>query len=41
MRRFMDEVDYSFRPGGGTVVTMRKRLGKPATGSDDLQEENS
>ncbi len=41
MRRFMDEVDYSSRPGGGTVVTMRKRIAKPAAGSDDLQEEKS
>lgn len=26
MRKFMDEVSYSFSPGGGTVVTLRKRL---------------
>lgn len=26
MRKFMDEVSYSFGPGGGTVVTLRKRL---------------
>ena len=41
MRRFMDEVDYSFRPEGGTVVTMRKRIGGPAAGGGDLQEEKS
>jgi serine/threonine-protein kinase RsbW len=32
MRRFMDEVSYSFAPGGGTVVTLRKRL---APGTSD------
>ncbi len=26
MKRFMDEIEYSERPGGGTVVTLRKRL---------------
>lgn len=26
MRKFMDDVEYSLRPGGGTVVTLRKRL---------------
>jgi serine/threonine-protein kinase RsbW len=26
MRKFMDDVRYSFRPGGGTIVTLRKRL---------------
>ncbi|HYU32765.1 MAG TPA: anti-sigma factor antagonist [Thermoanaerobaculia bacterium] len=29
MRKFMDDVQYSLRPGGGTVVTMRKRLAGP------------
>jgi serine/threonine-protein kinase RsbW len=27
MRSFMDEIQYVPRPGGGTVVTLRKRLG--------------
>lgn len=27
MRKFMDEVEYSFAPGGGTIVTLRKHLG--------------
>ncbi len=27
MRSFMDDIQYTFRSGGGTVVTMRKRLG--------------
>jgi len=26
MRKLMDDVDFSFRPAGGTLVTMRKRL---------------
>jgi serine/threonine-protein kinase RsbW len=26
MKSFMDEIDYSLRPGGGTVVTLRKRV---------------
>jgi len=26
MKSFMDEIDYSFRPEGGTVVTLKKRL---------------
>ncbi len=31
MRKFMDSVDYSFRPDGGTVLTLRKRLGPDGT----------
>jgi serine/threonine-protein kinase RsbW len=30
MKRFMDEIKYGIEPGGGTVVTMRKRLPGPA-----------
>lgn len=26
MKSFMDEIDFESRPGGGTLVTMRKRL---------------
>jgi serine/threonine-protein kinase RsbW len=29
MRSFMDEVTFSFPNGGGTIVTMLKRLGSP------------
>ncbi|HXU47062.1 MAG TPA: ATP-binding protein [Thermoanaerobaculia bacterium] len=32
MQSFMDEVRYGARPGGGTVVTLRKRL--PVPGAD-------
>lgn len=33
MRSFMDAVDYQPRPGGGTVVTLRKRLSGPQAGA--------
>jgi serine/threonine-protein kinase RsbW len=33
MKSFMDGIDYSFRPGGGTRVTLRKRLARE-TGPD-------
>lgn len=26
MKSFMDDIEYSLRPGGGTVVTLRKRI---------------
>ena len=32
MRRFMDDVSYAARPGGGTIVLLRKRIA-PANGS--------
>lgn len=32
MRSFMDQVEVRSRPGGGTVVTLRKRLASSATG---------
>lgn len=33
MKSFMDDIDYSFRPGGGTAVTLRKKVrGLPARG---------
>ncbi len=33
MKSFMDAVDYTSRPGGGTVVTLRKRLAGPQAGA--------
>jgi len=30
MKSFMDQIEYSFRPEGGTVVTLRKSLSGPA-----------
>jgi serine/threonine-protein kinase RsbW len=35
MRSFMDDIEYGARPGGGTVVTLRKRLGRPPAGPAD------
>ncbi len=32
MQKFMDEIDYDFRPGRGTQVTLRKRLTSGANG---------
>ena len=32
MKSFMDEIKYSQRPGGGTVVTLKKRIGDRASG---------
>lgn len=29
MKSFMDDIHYGLRPGGGTVVTMRKRITGP------------
>ena len=29
MKSFMDEIDYSFLPEGGTVLTLRKRIRTP------------
>ncbi|MEM1203606.1 MAG: ATP-binding protein [Acidobacteriota bacterium] len=34
MKNFMDEIDYSLRPDGGTVVTMRKKLVEEAAADD-------
>ena len=39
MSNFMDGIDYSFKPEGGTVVTLRKRLAVAATDAR-RQEEN-
>jgi serine/threonine-protein kinase RsbW len=39
MRRFMDEVSYRFRPGGGTVLLMRKRLGQGDLSEGDENKE--
>jgi serine/threonine-protein kinase RsbW len=37
MREFVDEIDYTSNRDGGTVVTLRKRIGE--TLSEDNQEE--
>ncbi|MDH3402834.1 MAG: ATP-binding protein [Acidobacteriota bacterium] len=38
MSQFMDEIDYSFRPEGGTIVTMRKTI-TPSSSAAGLKEE--
>ena len=38
MRSFMDEIEYTFRPEGGTSVTMRKRLNHHTVGSPQVEE---
>lgn len=39
MKNFMDQIEYSSRPDGGTVVTMRKHLGPAARASGDGEED--
>jgi serine/threonine-protein kinase RsbW len=39
MNRFMDSIDYDFGPEGGTVVTLRKRLGASSVDSGREEEE--
>lgn len=39
MKKFMDHIDYSFQPGRGTLVTLRKRITAPA-GSGTQEEED-
>jgi serine/threonine-protein kinase RsbW len=38
MKSFMDAIDYSFRDGGGTVVTLRKRLAARSTKTGTVEE---
>ncbi len=38
MQNFMDEIEYSFRPDGGTMVTMRKHLNSSG-GAEKGQED--
>lgn len=33
MKSFMDEIHYGPRPGGGTIVTMRKKVTGPSEGA--------
>ena len=42
MRQFMDGIDYTFRPEGGTIVTLRKKLapGSEAGEDGDVEEES-
>jgi hypothetical protein len=40
MKKFMDDIQFSFEPAGGTVVTMRKRvtLQPPAASQEEENE---
>lgn len=39
MKKFMDRIDYSFEPGGGTVVTLRKRVLGAGVGESKTEED--
>jgi len=39
MRSFMDSIEYSFQPGEGTRVTLRKRLNQTEADTAESQEE--
>lgn len=39
MKSFMDHVEYSFQPGGGTVLTLRKRIAKPEESTEKESSE--
>lgn len=37
MRRFMDDISYAFRPGGGTIVTLRKKISPTGQSAPDTE----
>lgn len=41
MKSFMDEIQYGSGPGGGTMVTLRKRIPGPQPESSQDQEEGT
>jgi serine/threonine-protein kinase RsbW len=41
MKSFMDEIQYGSGPGGGTLVTLRKRIPGPKPESSQDQEEGT
>jgi len=41
MNRFMDRIEYNFRPGGGTVVTMRKAMAGVVIESTAAEEDEA
>jgi len=41
MKSFMDEIHYGARPGGGTVVTLRKRVARPQEHPESPREEGA
>jgi serine/threonine-protein kinase RsbW len=38
MKSFMDQIQYGSGPGGGTLVTLRKRIPEPKADSKDQEE---
>lgn len=38
MKQFMDDIQYSFEPDGGTLVTMRKRVTLPPPAASQEEE---
>jgi len=36
MRSFMDHIEYNPRPGGGTIVTLRKKVAGPTADPDSV-----
>lgn len=41
MKKFMDDIQYGSGPGGGTMVTLRKRIPGPKAESSQNQEEGA
>ena len=39
MKRFMDDIDYSFGPQGGTLGTLRQRLGERSADTEGERED--
>ena len=39
MGKFMDDIQYSFRPSGGTELTLRKRITPSNSSTEALEEE--
>jgi len=39
MRSFMDDITYGSGPGGGTMVTLRKRFTGPKTDPDSTKQD--
>lgn len=40
MKSFMDGIEYSFRPNGGTELSLRKKLNAPAVGPTEQSEQS-
>ena len=40
MKRYMDDIDHTFKPGVGMVVTLKKRVTMGASGLGQVEEED-